>query len=156
MSTLRDAMRAALEAGDTPEQAYDRAVADVDKDQLAEHFRPLGIEEARHLVRSASRKVENRLFGRGGLTVERHKAEHRVRGVRDILATTVWFDAGQTVSWLDATVEQHEQRAVEQEQRAEVLHEDADRHRQAVKILRECGKQKLADVDDEALERVVD
>lgn len=157
MTDFRDRLREELDHGYQAEEAYDRAAANVRKEHLVEHFRPLGIEEARHLLRGASRRNENRVFGVGDGTLVRSESEPKVLDVRGILARTVWYRGdGTTVSWLDATIEDHEERADAQEQRAEALHVDADRHRRAAKILRETKKGRLADVKDADLERVTD
>jgi len=156
MSSFRDSMTKAIRAGATPEAAYDFAVAEVDKDDLAVYFRPVGVDEARGIRRTLSRVVENHVFGKGGrrLEITKETPDRYMVVTRAFLEAT--FSVGsRTLTWGTATADEHEQRAAEQEERASDLLVDADRHRRAAKKLRETGAETLEELDDDVLEELV-
>lgn len=146
--SFRDLLSDAIKVGASPEDAYESAVSGVRKVDLASHFRPLGVEEARHMQRMSSRRMENRVFGGGGRRLESRDLPVEVVDVRVKLATLTWNSGGRTLNWLTATVEEHEERAAEQEHLAGRVLVDAERHRRAVKLIRDAGGATLEDVDD--------
>lgn len=157
MKSFRDRLAEALAEGATPEEAYDRAVAGVGKAALVEHFRPVGLDEARHIRRLTSRRAENQIFGPRGRRLQVAESPERPPvDVRAILLGATFTVGGRTVSWGSATADDHEQRADEQDQRAASLSQDAERHRRAAKLLREAEAETLEDVEVEQLEDLLD
>lgn len=158
MTAFRTLLDQAVARGLTPEQAYDAAVAEVGAAQLAEHFRPVGISEARDLLRQQTRRIENRVFGRtGGRRLEIIETPPRPAvDIRSILLGRTFTAGDRVVTWGSATAEDHERRAAEQESRAADLLTDADRHRRAAKLLRQHDAAGLDDLDDEDLDDLLD
>jgi hypothetical protein len=148
VTTFRDLLHAGIKAGKTPELAYESAVKGGRTLDLAEHFRSIGVDEARHIRRQMSRSVENRVFGAGGRRLESVVVPTKVIDVRSILLTATFNVGPKVLTWGSATAEEHEQRADEQDARAEDLHEDADRHRRAAKLIRAEGVRALEEVED--------
>lgn len=144
---FREALRSAVSGGLSPREAYDQACQSRRKADLVEHFRPVGEDEARHLLRQASRSIENRVFS-GRRLQARDVPVERV-DVRSLLGSATFIGAGgKLVTWESATVEDHEARADSQERLAVEVAKDADRHRRAAKLIREVEGETLDDVED--------
>lgn len=152
MTGFRDRLHEAIVAGLSPEDAYAGAVKGVAKADLVEHFRPVGVDEARGIRRALSRRIEDKVFGKAGRRLEVSIEEREPVDIRSILLGATFDVGGRIVTWGSATVEDHEQRADEQEQRAASLTLDAERHRRAAKLLREAQAETLEDVETEELE----
>lgn len=154
--SFRAALAEGLRQGLEPEAAYSQAVEQVSKDELADYFRPVGVTEARSLRRMHSRQSENRVFGGGGRRLQVTKEPDRYIDVRAFLLSETFTVGDRLVTWGSATVEDHEQRAIEQEVRAGDLLIDADRHRTAAKLIKQKGAETLADLDDSDLAELVE
>lgn len=155
MSAFRDRLRRAVENGATPEDAYDSAVKGVRKDQLADHFRAVGVDEARHLRRQASRRVENHVFGDRGRSFTREEQPRREVDVRALLARSTWSRRdGTVVSWLTATRQDHRDRIAHQEELIGHLQDDVDRHRHVLKVLEQADVETLNELSPEQIAEV--
>lgn len=65
---------------------------------------------------------------------------------KKLVAESFWIPSCGTVYWLEATAEQHLERALHQRQRALPLLEDAERHERAAKDIVEAGVTCLAEI----------
>lgn len=148
MTTFRELLYEGIKNGKTPELAYESAVKGVRKLDLAEHFRSIGVDEARHIRRVMSRTIENRVFGAGGRRLQSERSVPRDVDIRDLLLAATFSVGDRVLTWGSATAEEHERRADEQEGRMADIQEDVDRHRRAAKLIRAEGVRALEDVDD--------
>lgn len=147
--TFRERLAKEISNGRSPEDAYYAAAKAVVKDELIRHFAPVGIDEAYHIRRMSSRNAENRAFGGwGGKLTPVEQDERPPMNIREMLADKHFHGTEGYVTWEAATIEDHEARIEAQESLAARIHLDAERHRQAVKVLRENDAETLGDVDD--------
>lgn len=148
--SFRDVLQAAIKAGAEPEAAYETAVRRARKTDLVDHFRPVGVEEARHIRRLLSRSIENRAFTRnGGRKLKVQDVPTETVDVRSILGSATFAGSeGRTVTWFTATLADHEDRAEAQDALSASIARDAERHRRAAKLIREAGVETLAEVED--------
>jgi len=66
---------------------------------------------------------------------------------KKLVRESFWTPKGGFVAWLEATPEQHVERALHQRSRAVPLLEDAERHERAARDIRKAGANCLADLD---------
>lgn len=138
-----------VDEGYEPADAYDAAVRRVRRQDLADHFRHIGVDEARRIRRNKTRTIENRVFGGAGRHLEVIVTEPRIVDVRAILAERR-FDTGdgRYVRWDEATVADHQARIDSQKSLAESILKDAEHHERAIKLIRENDVETLGEVDD--------
>lgn len=142
--TVDQQLRAALRAGQSPEQAtrsvlgpYAAALAEAGNDSLAGYSRPVVLAAARRLARQLARKAEDQAFTAAPGTKDRLRVAELEFHLPD----------GTVVSWADATAAQHEARVAWLQTYIGSLETDMRRHERAAKLLAEQGAERLADID---------
>lgn len=134
-----------LLAGLSPEDAARASLAECGEDELRGYVLPIFEIRARHLARGMARHIEDSVMD---LHPTDDARDDRVSAVKQIAQTTFSLTDGRRVSWSDATVADHLERARWQRKRADTIHEDARRHEVAAELLRRRRKKCLNQIAD--------
>lgn len=144
MTTVYERLRATVKAGATPEQAADRVLAAMRKADLAKLVRPLLVNEARRYARHETLVIEQE--------VDRRIAdgEDPISVRRKLSESTFPLPGRGRVNWLDATADDHRQRASWQRQLAHACDSDAERHEAAAAAIEAAGVTCLREIGQAA------
>ena len=141
--TIGQQLREALKTGVTAEEAVRRVLrpfgavlAEAGNDHLVGYARPAVLSEARRLSRQLIRRAEDRSFGAAPSSQDRMRLGQIV----------FHLPSGESVSWADATAEQHGVRIAWLRTYIATVEEDLGRHERAVKLLADHGAEKLSDI----------
>lgn len=132
--------REAMEAGATPEEAAESVLAEAPRDDLESVLFKWATNRARWINRRDVVNEERRIEATGATV-----AEVVASGAGRISSMMFYVD-GEFVMWDQATAEQHEARAAMQRRLAGECIQDAVRHEDAARMIREAGVACLAQI----------
>lgn len=137
--TIYQALSRLMAEGLAPEVAAAKSLDNMTKAQLVEFVLPEVERLARNIERNRVRRIERRVLPvTNGAT--------RADSIAELVAESFQTPDGRSVTWGDATAEDHELRAGWQRQRAGEFMADAARHEWAAELIRSSGVTCLNDL----------
>lgn len=132
-----------------PDEITDRIFDDVDRDELLEMVRPVVRWQVRSSLRNVVRSLERRAFPSTPVASNgRPGTEGTVLDeLRNLLGSGFRLPSGDWVTWGEATVSQHQERAAFMRELADSSLETASQHERAAEMIMEAGVTCLAEIE---------